>query len=239
MTHTLLLRLAGPMQSWGTQSHFSRRDTGLEPSKSGVVGLLCAALGRPRDQPMDDLAALRMGVRVDCEGVLQMDYHTVGAVARGTESHYGVASFNGGHRPVLSRRAYLASASFLVGLEGATRSQEELLRQLDVALAHPVWPLYLGRKAFPPAGPVRLPDAPPHGPGLRAGAVRDALLQYPWPADRDQPLRFILEDVDGSSGETRQDTPVSFLPLNRRYAPRFVTTEFHSRPATTIALDVL
>ena len=38
---TLLLRLAGPMQSWGVQSRFSVRDTGLEPSKSGVIGLLC------------------------------------------------------------------------------------------------------------------------------------------------------------------------------------------------------
>ena len=28
----LLLRLAGPMQSWGTRSRFSNRDTGLEPS---------------------------------------------------------------------------------------------------------------------------------------------------------------------------------------------------------------
>ncbi len=42
---TLLLRLAGPMQSWGTQSRFTERDTGREPSKSGVVGLLAAAVG--------------------------------------------------------------------------------------------------------------------------------------------------------------------------------------------------
>jgi CRISPR system Cascade subunit CasD len=36
----LLLRLAGPMQAWGTQSRFVNRDTELEPSKSGVIGLL-------------------------------------------------------------------------------------------------------------------------------------------------------------------------------------------------------
>jgi len=41
---TLLLRLAGPMQSWGLSSRFTIRDTSLEPSKSGVLGLLCAAL---------------------------------------------------------------------------------------------------------------------------------------------------------------------------------------------------
>ena len=62
--HTLLIRLAGPMQSWGTQGRFDVRDTEREPSKSGVVGLLCAALGRDRSEPLDDLASLRMGVRV-------------------------------------------------------------------------------------------------------------------------------------------------------------------------------
>ncbi|MCC6935346.1 MAG: CRISPR-associated protein Cas5, partial [Thermomicrobiales bacterium] len=30
-TATLLLRLTGPMQAWGTQSRFTHRDTGLEP----------------------------------------------------------------------------------------------------------------------------------------------------------------------------------------------------------------
>lgn len=41
---TLLLRLAGPMQSWGTDSKFDVRRTGREPSKSGVIGLVAAAL---------------------------------------------------------------------------------------------------------------------------------------------------------------------------------------------------
>ena len=45
---TLLLRLAGPMQSWGTDSKFDVRRTQREPSKSGVIGLVAAALGIPR-----------------------------------------------------------------------------------------------------------------------------------------------------------------------------------------------
>ena len=49
------------MQSWGVQSHFPERDSGREPSKSGVIGLLCAALGRPRTVSIADLAALRKG----------------------------------------------------------------------------------------------------------------------------------------------------------------------------------
>src|SRR5262245_44963159 len=101
----LLLRLAGPMQSWGTQSRFSVRDTGLEPSKSGVVGLLCAALGRKRHEPLDDLARLQMGVRADRPGRVARDYHTAGGErragsvlgldARGKPVPYGVAKADG------------------------------------------------------------------------------------------------------------------------------------------------
>jgi CRISPR system Cascade subunit CasD len=51
---TLLFRLCAPIQSWGTQSRFLARDTGLEPSKSGVIGLICAALGKPREERVGD-----------------------------------------------------------------------------------------------------------------------------------------------------------------------------------------
>ena len=40
---TLLLRLAAPLQAWGTASKFERRRTQREPSKSGVIGMLAAA----------------------------------------------------------------------------------------------------------------------------------------------------------------------------------------------------
>src|SRR5689334_8391290 len=110
---TLLLQLVAPMQSWGVQSHFTNRDTGLEPSKSGVVGLLCAALGRDRAAPISDLAALRMGVRVDREGILKMDYHTAQNVMKA-----GGKPFANLKSTELSQRFYLADAAFLVGFEG-------------------------------------------------------------------------------------------------------------------------
>jgi len=163
----LLLRLAGPMQSWGVQSRFDVRDTGLEPSKSGVVGLLCAALGRRRPEPIDDLAGLAMGVRVDCEGRLLRDYHTAG------KSGYLKASGRVERKKVIvSTRYYLADARFLVGLEG---EDPALLASLHRALRDPHWALYLGRKAFPPAEPIWLPD------GLRLNqGLLDAFKSYPW-----------------------------------------------------------
>ncbi|MBI3978201.1 MAG: type I-E CRISPR-associated protein Cas5/CasD [Chloroflexi bacterium] len=224
---TLLLRLAGPLQSWGTQSRFRVRDTGLEPSKSGVIGLLCAALGRPRHAAVDDLAALRMGVRVDREGVLSVDYHTAGGT-HGVGQSYGVAIVGGKNtRPSESWRYYLAGADFLVGFEG----DRDLLQRLDRALREPVWPLFLGRKAFVPGEPVRLPDESPLGPGLRDGALLDELSRYPWPTWGDssaERLRFVFDADRERGGDVRRDVPVSFA--ERGFATRYVMTEWRSRP---------
>lgn len=75
---TLLLRLTAPLQSWGADSKFEIRKTNREPTKSGVVGLLAAAMGLRRDdtQGLQVLNRLRFGVRVDQEGTFLVDYHT-------------------------------------------------------------------------------------------------------------------------------------------------------------------
>lgn len=248
---TLLLRLAGPLQSWGIQSRFTVRDTALEPSKSGVVGLLAAALGRPRHASLEDLAALKMGVRVDRQGTLRMDFHTAGGTHRRDED-YGVALADGsGKRAITSQRFYLADADFLVGLEG---EDEDFLCQLDAALARPAWPLYLGRKAFVPGRPVRItyrPSALP-GPDTHPGVVRlplsEALTQYPYlvrsPKEKQQllsqgeiRLRLVLEAEPGSTAEVRPDQPVSFEILERRYLLRYVQTTFVKLPQELIEED--
>ena len=213
----LLLRLSGPFQSWGVQSRFGVRDTGLEPSKSGVAGLLCAALGRPRHAPLADLADLRMGVRADQEGRLLRDYHTAG------KGGYLRASGQVEREDVVvSSRYYLADARFLVALEG----EEGLLARLQAALRDPVWPLYLGRKAFPPGEPVWLPDGYRPGEGLLA-----ALERYPWlgvdPARRPAQVRVVVDDAEGS--EVRPDAvPPSFA--ERVYLPRRVSTRYIPAP---------
>jgi CRISPR system Cascade subunit CasD len=207
--NVLLLRLCGPMQSWGVQSRFSVRDTGLEPSKSGVVGLLAAALGRPRSADITDLASLCMAVRVDAEGLLRYDYHTA----------QNVLKAGGGIKETEpSRRYYLADARFLVGLTG---DDFTLLQELQSALRDPTWPIFLGRKAFVPAEPIWLPD------GLRRNAdLLPVLRSYPWlggPAEKPpERVRLVAEDPGGP--EVRPDQPLSFT--ERRFAPRRVTTTF-------------
>ncbi|MBF6357022.1 type I-E CRISPR-associated protein Cas5/CasD [Nocardia higoensis] len=78
MTSVLLLRLAGPLQSWGSRSRFAHRDTDLRPTKSGVIGLCAAAMGLDRADPLGPLAELRFGVRADRPGTVIRDYQTVG-----------------------------------------------------------------------------------------------------------------------------------------------------------------
>ena len=215
---TLLLRLYGPLQSWGTTSRFDERDTQLEPSKSGVLGLVCAALGRDRREPIADLAALRMGVRVDREGVPMRDYQTATGVVIASSGKPDLG------RTVVSPRHYLADAVFLVGLEG----ERALLEAVHQALAKPVWPLALGRKSFVPSCPVYLPDA------LWDSTLEDALKAWPClltsfsdvvgKAPR-SPRRVLIEHE--SQGSVRLDQPVAPF-ADRRFGPRFVVSTVYS-----------
>jgi CRISPR system Cascade subunit CasD len=207
----LLIRLAGPMQSWGTRSRFSNRDTGLEPSRSGVIGLLCAALGRPREEPLDDFRPLKMAVRVDREGRLMRDYHTAQDVRRADPT-------KGTQDTVLSERFYLADADFLVGLEGERAS----LERLDSALRRPVWPLFLGRKSFVPSLPV--------AEGVAEGELVEVMQRHPWRKRHrgekppEKPLRGVVE-VPYGTGEPRPDIPLSFVSRDRRFDVRHVRVD--------------
>jgi CRISPR system Cascade subunit CasD len=233
MNETLLIRLEGPMQSWGTYSRFSYRDTGHEPSKSGVIGLLCAALGKPREEiphdgfpTLQQLSALKMGVRVDRAGRIERDYHTAQDILNSGAKNPDKPAKGDLKKTVLSDRYYLADASFLIGLQG----QASLLERLEAALRNPVWPLFLGRRAFPPT-------KPPLPPAFLAGApwasLQDvglvaALKEAPWLKPKrfiPVQLRLVLDDPSGA--EVRQDVPGSFeLGFRRRYSARRTSTEF-------------
>ncbi len=219
--NTLLLRIVGPLQAWGVQSNHKDRDTGREPSKSGIIGLLCAALGRDRSEPIEDLSALKIGVRVDREGERLRDYHTAGKTgfwrAKGGVEDKDV---------IVSTRWYLADAAFWVGIESESLSQ---LKELHDALNNPRWPLCLGRKACVPSIPVwwsngLKPDTP-----LRAALEVAPWLGRNWQRQHPSRLRLMLEDND--NGELlRNDWPLSFKHGERKYMPRRVTTGYCQTP---------
>jgi CRISPR system Cascade subunit CasD len=219
---SLALCFDAPMQSWGQRSRFVVRDTAAEPTKSGVVGLIAAALGigRNDDAAIAELAQLRMGVRVDREGTVERDYHTVQNVPDTEGKH---------NRGVESWRYYLADALFLTVIEG----QETELRRLHQALANPRWPLYLGRRAFLPARSI---VGRGDQPGTIRSPIEEVLATYPWlenqphirsAAERGEP-RWLRTVTDTSAAdpaaELRNDYPLSFAAGNRRHGPRFVRT---------------
>lgn len=239
---TLLLRLAGPLQSWGTSSRYSSRDTGAEPSKSGVVGILAASLGWSRDHDLTELAQLTMGVRIDRAGVPGYDFQTAGgggddpgiAMARDTpqsvarrQREFRSGKDTGKAAISISNRYFLQDAVFLVGLEG---TDPEWLYELDAALRQPVFPIGLGRRGYVPSCPVAVP-----GGGVREGVgLLDALSAEPWPVAGPLPRRqttdlaLVLEDAAG--GSIRSDQPVGAAFRTRVFGPRPIRPDRCSPP---------
>ncbi len=209
---TLLLNLVGP-QSWSASSHFKHRDTATEPSKSGVYGLIEAAMGLQRNETFPQLDDLRFGARVDRPGHWEVDFQTAQSVAMA----------NGrGHKNEVLRKSYLADAHFVVALEG----KQTVLETIQKNLLNPKSPVHLGRRAFSPIAPIILPDA------LRPEELEPALTAYPWRANHlfswairetDEVLRVVVDDETGY--EVRHDVRMG-PPALREFTRRRVRTDW-------------
>lgn len=195
----LLMQLYGPLQSYGSSSKFTVRDTELWPTKSAVVGMLAAAEGRQRDDGISDLAALRFGVRVDRPGRVQSDFHTVQQAKYDTRK--GITQ-----DPIVSTRRYIADAGYLVALEG----DKAQLQALAEALEKPKYVLSLGRRACIPSRKVAL--------GVYDYAtVEDALENEP-NTDRSSTLDLLECLVEDLKGNIRLRTRTkTFSEKHREY----------------------
>lgn len=206
---TLMLRLAGPLQSWGSESRFVRRTSETAPTKSGIIGLLAAAQGRRRVDEIEDLVGLSLVVRIDQEGVVLRDFHTA-------------------HNPKrpranipLSQRYYLNDAVFTAFLGGPPATVEGLAQ----AIVDPAFPISLGRRSCIPVPPVYL--------GVSDHEPDRALGEIPLQASRRERRRrsrtvrcSVQADAQVFPDEARRrrirDVPLSFSPDERRYAYREV-----------------
>lgn len=160
---TLLLWLEGPLQSWGHDSQFDRRDTLPFPTFSGICGMLCAALGA--GGPQTELLSRLSKAKWECQSFILdkktpspmlVDFQGVGNGYDGKDpwENLFIPKTDEGKKPAMVRgskltyRFYLQSATFSVYL---SFGDEELANTLFNALKSPVWALSLGRKNCVPS----------------------------------------------------------------------------------------
>lgn len=217
-TAYLALYFDAPLQSWGYASKFDRRTSLAHPTRSGVIGLLCAALGVDRTDThgLARLDALTVTVYAFTMGGRLTDYHTIGggydpATQSGSICTTGegkVRQKNGQSIAVITYREYLEGSRF-----GAVVSADAtLVDELAAAVRNPVWGVWLGRKACIPAARVF--------EGIHA-AEEEALASLCRAAGVESAMRVVREAATFADGnDTVMDRPLDFSPNGRRFAPR-------------------
>lgn len=235
MRQHLVFTLYGPLQAWGTVAVGEVRPVSGHPTRSGVIGLLAAALGVRRDEGgclLDLHEKYGVAVRVDAPGVRMTDYHTVQTPVQKAKREFfcrrdellqklePYEDLN----TILSSREYVADARFTACVwaqEGAPYSLEVLRK----ALRTPALTPYLGRKCC---------VAAPFGPEIiGAEDVLAAFAQYayepelPLPAVKSGTLAVFSDEGgvsdDGSLGELEQVLSVRdklLAPETRRFGMR-------------------
>jgi len=209
---TLALRLAGPLQSWGMAGQFLLRDTHTQPTKSGVVGMIAACLGRPRGADIGDLVGLRMAVRTDQPGTPMRDYHTISRTDGTTlPTASGKKKTD---KTAVTERWYLTDAVFVVTLTG----DRGLIERISDAVDHPVYAPVLGRRSCIPTGRMNL--------GVHDDGPETLLAAWPWQAGtalmgrtpQTPALDVTVDDPRG--GDMVPDVPASYAPLQRGFGNR-------------------
>jgi CRISPR system Cascade subunit CasD len=221
------------------------RDTALEPTKSGVIGLLACALGWG---PADDgrvralSRAVVFGVRVDRQGRVLRDYHTVVGGVRSADRKIKLTASTNEPETVVSERFYVSDASFLAALQVrepiddgnlgilAAHTGRDLVEQCSRALQRPVWPPFLGRRSCPPAMPLyagtgqfqSLDEALEFAPFVDAGTGGGS-------------ARAVIERAPGEGRGTRRLDEIDSL-VRRTYTPRYAE-DVHIQLSTAPATD--
>lgn len=195
----LLLNIAAPMQSWGTELKLKNHPTDKYPSKSGIIGMLASAEGRKRSDDIGDLAQLAIGVRVDKPGVVEVDYQT--ACIRKKISD---ADIDNKYRYV-GHRYFICDARYTVAISGDT----DRLQDISYNLQHPANALFFGRRSFPVNADLVI--------GIFDEDIDKALHGHGYQTDM-----MIIEDADAERDKMVKDIPVSFNFERKQWKYRMV-----------------
>ena len=230
----LLLWLEAPLQSWGHDSKFGRRDTLNFPTKSGILGLVCSALGAGGAQAelLTEFAPLKQTVisfvraeKASSDALIKRerepllrDFHMVGsgyddkdpwASLLIPKTSEGKKAVGGGAK--MTYRYYLQDAAFAVLLEVPGTRVATIIE----ALKSPTWDVYLGRKNCVPTDFIYKEQFAEEDEGIKAAL--DIAKQ-----------KNLLEDFRVLSGEhegellTLMDVPIQFGE-HKLYRDRQVT----------------
>lgn len=231
----LLLWLEAPLQAWGHDSRYGRRDSLDFPTRSGVLGLLCCARGAggPETEWLAQLAGLDMQLvgyarqRADGQPVnrppLLRDFQMVGNGYDDRDpwqsllipkTELGKKAVGGGSK--MTYRYYLQDMAFAVALQVPEDQAETLL----AALHNPAWDLYLGRKN---CAPTELIGQGVFDSAESAFAVADALAEE---KTRTETIRVVQGEYDDGERLTLNDQPLQF-GSHKRYRDRRVTVYYH------------
>lgn len=202
----LIFLLYAPFSSWGVALPGLVRETDDHPTKSGVVGFLCACLGITREMEkefVDFASSIGFACREDNPGERMRDFHTTRAIKNN----------------VVSERFYLTDAVFSVCIWKKNDSSHNLEEIAD-ALHKPKFTPFLGRKCC-------IAGMPPSPLIISAENLSEAFEQYALPEllkpvikDNKEPRRVFWEDSDNSFQAVKErkrfDEPVGI----RRYINR-------------------
>ena len=219
----LAILLDGPLQSWGYSSRFERRTTALHPTRSGLLGLIAAAVGIDKygvneAAQLAQLEPLRVVTftlprrnRRSQELLIARleDYHTVTGIRRASGKVDGDAT-------VQTYRHYLLDARFGVLVEGP----DQLIGVIEKALRDPKWGIWLGRKCCIPASPLL---ASPAGPRATVWAALLQRVGYTGTEPEDQFDRVVELAATDPSADMIDDAPIAFgAPIGNRHNPRWI-----------------
>ena len=209
----LALRLEGPLQSWGCDSQYNRRDTRLIPTKSGIAGMCCAAKGHVRGSVAEQAFLESFNRLAMTSFAIPREHHTQEIPVRRLTDYHTVQNTrtaDGKNKDChITQRVYLLDASFGVLLEG----DNAFLKPLTQALADPVWGIWLGRKTCIPSAPVLVGLFNTQDKAVQALVGKRTLLSFTRQQD-------VSDFADGR--DSLPDKALSFASSARRFAPRRV-----------------
>lgn len=212
---TILLKFAGPLQSWGTSSHFEKRHSDFYPSKSAVIGMIAAGLGYRRDEEeaLRELNKLHFAVRIDQPGHVLRDYHTAHKYKANMDPYIR----DNEERTYVTERYYIEDAVFVVAIGS---EDDARMGKIETALKQPYFQLFLGRRSVPPTADFFLK--------VKTQDVLSALQEEEWHASQwyqKEASRELVIYSDADLADTddviyRRDKVISFSDKGRKYGFR-------------------